>query len=130
MSLNNYPVDRAHWRKWLYAVIFESDTQAGRNFDIALLCTILFSILCVSLESVTALPYSVREILRILEWVLTAVFTTEYILRLLTATEPRRYATSFFGIVDLCSIIPSYVSLMIGAYHGLLLLRVIRLLRV
>jgi voltage-gated potassium channel len=118
------------WRQRLYAVIFESDTPAGKIFDVALLVIIVTSIVVVSLESVESLRARYGPLLVGLEWIFTILFTIEYVLRLLCTRRPIAYATSFFGIVDLVSILPTYISLLLPGSQYLLVVRILRLLRV
>jgi voltage-gated potassium channel len=129
-SMSDIPARRAAWRKRMYIVIFGADTWAGKLFDIVLLWLILLSILCVSLETVSLIRQEYRDLLRRAEWFFTILFTIEYFLRLLAAPKASRYARSFFGLIDLCSIIPTYLSLYIAGTQSLLVIRAIRLLRV
>jgi len=117
-------------RQRLYRIIFEADTPAGRAFDIALLWMISLSVLAVVLESVNAIQVQFGKALLILEWIFTIVFTLEYIVRLYCARTPVRYAFSFYGLVDLLSILPSYFSFFITGSQSLLVIRGFRLLRV
>jgi voltage-gated potassium channel len=117
-------------RARLHEVIFESDTPAGRAFDIALLWAILFSIAAVTLESVTAVRERFGFELRALEWGFTGLFTLEYVLRLVAVRRPLAYATSFFGLVDLLAILPTFLSLLFPGAQSLLVVRVVRMLRV
>jgi voltage-gated potassium channel len=121
---------RSAWRNRLYTVIFESDTPAGRLFDEVLLVAILMSVVAVILESMPAMRARWGSSLRTAEWAFTLLFSLEYILRLVSARHPRRYATSFFGIVDLLAILPSYVGLFVPQTQALIIIRAIRLLRV
>ena len=121
---------RAAWRRRLYTIIFEADTRTGKAFDVALLWAIAFSVLAVLLESVRDIRADYGDILRAAEWTFTILFTLEYGLRLTSAARARRYATSFFGVVDLLSILPTYLSLVIAGTHSLLVIRALRLLRV
>ncbi len=118
------------WRAHLHEVIFEADTPAGKAFDIGLLVCILISVAAVLLESVE----SIREVwgpeLKLLEWGLTILFTIEYLIRLATIGRPWRYALSFFGVVDLLSILPTYVSIVYAGSQSLIVIRALRLLRV
>jgi voltage-gated potassium channel len=118
------------WRPRLREIIFEADTPAGRAFDVALLWAIVASVLAVMLESVV----TVRELwgpwLRGFEWFITALFTVEYALRLICVSRPLAYARSFFGIVDLLAILPSYVSLLLPGSQSLVVIRGLRLLRI
>lgn len=117
-------------RQRMYELIFESDTRAGRNFDVALLVTILLSVLLVTLESVRTIREAWGPWMNAVEWVVTAAFTVEYALRLYCVRNPLKYARSFFGIVDLISILPAYLELFIEGTHFLMVVRVLRLLRV
>jgi voltage-gated potassium channel len=117
-------------RARLHTIIFESETPAGRAFDVGLLWAIVLSVLAVMLESVEAIRIQYGAIIRVLEWCFTVVFTLEYVLRLLSVNRPLRYASSFFGLVDLMAILPSVLSLMLPGVQSLLVVRVLRLLRV
>jgi voltage-gated potassium channel len=121
---------RARWRQVAHEVIFESDTRAGRAFNVALFIVIVASVLVVTLESVQSIRRDHAPLLRTVEWVFTAVFTVEYALRLASVDRPLRYATSFFGLVDLLSIVPSYASLLLPGAQAMLAIRALRLLRV
>ena len=114
----------------LHEIIFEADTPAGKVFDISLLVLIAASVLVVMLESVDPLQQRYSKIFTYLEWAFTIVFTIEYILRLYCVYRPIKYATSFFGIVDLLSILPTYLSLFVQGTHYLIVIRGLRLLRV
>lgn len=114
----------------LYRVIFESDTDAGRRFDLLLIAAILVSILIVLVDSVHT--YSVRygDIIDMLEWSFTLLFTVEYAARLYCVQKPLRYATSFFGIIDLLSVLPTYLAFFFPELHALLDVRILRLIRI
>ncbi|MEM7110511.1 MAG: ion transporter [Bacteroidota bacterium] len=118
------------WKERLFIVIFEADTPLGKFFDIALLIAILLSVLAVMLESVDDIKADHGTSLYIAEWIFTVFFTLEYILRIVIVEKPWRYVRSFFGIVDLLSIIPTYLGLFLAGAHSLLIIRSIRLLRV
>jgi voltage-gated potassium channel len=120
----------APWRKRLHEIIFEADTPAGKAFDVALLVAIFLSILAVMLESVADVRERYGLVLRAAEWFFTILFTIEYVLRLISVRRPWRYATSFFGIVDLLAILPTYLSLFVAGTQSLLVIRSLRLLRV
>jgi len=111
-------------------VIFEADTRAGRWFDILLIVSILASVTVVMLDSVRGLRLLHGETLYRLEWFFTLIFTVEYLLRLLCAPRPLRYARSFFGVVDLLSILPTYLSLIFPASKFLVVIRLLRILRI
>jgi len=117
-------------RRRLHIIIFEADTPAGKVFDVTLLCAIALSIVAVMLESVTSVADRFGDELRLAEWVFTLLFTVEYGLRMLCVDRPSRYARSFFGIVDLLAILPSYLSLLIPGSQSLLVIRALRLLRI
>ena len=117
-------------RARLHEVIFESDTRAGRFFDLTLIWLILLSVATVVLESVREVREQYGTLLYTLEWVFTLLFTIEYGLRLLSVRRPLRYATSFFGIVDLLAIVPTYLSVFVPGSQYLLVIRILRLLRV
>jgi len=121
---------RPRWRERLHEVIFEADTPAGRFFDLALLVAIAFSVAAVLLESVAAIREQYGPTLRIVEWALTIGFTVEYVLRLIAVDRPWRYAVSFYGIVDLLAILPTYLALLLPVTQPLMVIRGIRLLRV
>lgn len=117
-------------RARLHQIIFEADTFAGRAFDVTLMILIVVSILTVSMETMRDLSPRTQSAMVVLEWVLTAVFTLEYVLRLMAVRQPWRYATSFFGIVDLLAILPTWLGLFIPGAQALLVVRVLRLLRI
>ena len=114
----------------IHEIIFEADTPWGKFFDIALLVIISLSVVVVMLESVDYLNDEYRMLFLILEWTFTIIFTVEYILRLYSIYRPIKYATSFFGIIDLLAILPTYLSLFIGGTQALVVIRALRLLRV
>ena len=118
------------FRERLRIVIFEADTRAGKAFDVALLISIGLSILAVMLESVPEINTEHAALLRRAEWGFTALFSLEYALRLYSVPQPLRYARSFFGVVDLLSILPSFISLVLPGAQSMLVIRSIRLLRV
>lgn len=117
-------------KKKIYDVIFESDTPAGKMFDVVLMIIIVISILLVVVESIPSLPESLLPYLRVLEYVFTFFFTLEYLLRLYCSPNPRKYACSFFGIIDLLATLPFYVSWVFGPARYLLIVRTFRLIRV
>lgn len=113
----------------LWRVIFLSDTRPARAFDIALLWIIALSVLVVMLESVPAYRERHGALFEVLEWIFTALFTVEYALRIWTVSNKKRYLFSFFGLVDLISIAPTYLALLFPGAQFLLVIRVLRLLR-
>jgi len=118
------------WRQRLHGLIYESNTPAGKAFDITLLILIFSSIAVVMLDSVEEYNRSFGDLLYILEWIFTILFTIEYILRLVSIRRPLLYATSFLGVIDLLSIIPTYLSVFYIGAQSLLVIRALRLLRV
>lgn len=121
--------DSALKRK-LHTIIFEADTKAGKAFDIALLAAILLSVLVVMLESVKSFNAHYSFQLDTLEWVFTILFTIEYALRIYAIKNPYKYIFSFYGIIDLLSIIPTYLSVFFGGAESFVVIRSFRLLRV
>ncbi|PYE56663.1 ion transporter [Deinococcus yavapaiensis] len=121
---------RAPWRVSLGNVIFNNDTRAGQLFDLALTLLIFASVFAVMLESVSGLRRSYGVMLRDLEWLFTIVFTVEYTLRLVTARRALHYSRSFFGVVDLLSILPGFIALLFPGTQAFTVVRALRLLRV
>lgn len=117
-------------RERLYVIIFKSDTPAGKAFDVALIAAILASVVAVCLETMPAYRIAYADLFLRIEWGFTLLFTVEYALRLYCARSARRYATSFFGGVDLLAIVPTYVSLLVPGAQYLLVVRLLRTLRV
>ncbi len=113
-----------------YDIVFEVDTKSGKIFDIILLIAITLSIFFVMLESVVAIEIEYGVWLKYAEWVVTIVFTIEYLLRIWMVKKPISYIISFYGIIDLFSILPTYIGLFVSGAHGLVVIRAIRLLRV
>ena len=124
------PAGRPRWRRALHEVIFEADTPLGRLFDVALIVLILASVLAVLLESVASVRLAFGRQLLWFEWAVTLLFTIEYVLRLLAVERPAAYARSFFGVVDLLAILPTYLGVLVPGAHSLLVIRSLRLLRV
>ena len=127
---NNSPTPFAPWRARLHEVIFEADTKQGRRFDIVLIIAILASVVVVALDSVQTMPAWTDTLFVILEWFFTILFTIEYVLRIISVRKPWRYIFSFYGIVDLLSILPTYVGLFVPNAHELMVIRLLRLLRI
>jgi len=121
---------QAQWRERLYVVIFESNTPAGKGFDVLLILAIALSVVAVALESVRSVDALYGNWLRGAEWGFTILFTIEYGLRLMCARNPWRYATSFFGVIDLLAIIPTYLSAAVPGAQHLIAVRILRTLRV
>jgi voltage-gated potassium channel len=128
--LQRYGKPEGGWREELYEVIFESHTRKGQIFDLVLIGAILLSVATVVLTSIAPVADRYGDWLVVSEWVFTLLFTVEYIGRLLCVKRPDRYARSFFGVIDLMSVVPSYVSLFIPGSHVLLDVRILRLLRI
>lgn len=114
----------------MHEIIFEAETPLGKWFDIALMFLIIVSVLAVAIESLPGLSENTKNALYVLEWILTIFFTFEYVMRLYVVYRPIKYATSFYGVVDLLSIIPTYLSLFILHSNSLMIIRALRLLRV
>jgi voltage-gated potassium channel len=113
-----------------YHVIFETESFWGRAFDVVLILAILASVTIVMLDSVASIRQEHGSALRALEWVFTLLFTLEYVLRLWSVRSPRSYALSFFGVIDLLSVIPTYLSVLLPGGQFLAVIRVLRVMRV
>lgn len=118
------------WRERVYTIIFEADTRAGRRFDLWLIAAIIASVVVVVLDSVAVISRRYELLFNWLEWLITLLFTAEYALRLVCVRHPIRYMTSVFGIIDLLSILPTYVALFFPEAYALMDVRILRLLRV
>ncbi len=114
----------------LHEIIFEADTPAGKGFDLLLIVAILTSVLVVILESVESIRHDYGRLLHTLEWTFTIIFTLEYFARIMALKKPVYYITSFFGIIDLLSIAPTYLSVFSYGAHALMVFRILRLLRI
>lgn len=117
-------------RRDLYSLLFESDTRTGMLFDLGLIGAVLLSILVVLLDSVHTIQARHGLALNVLEWTFTLLFTLEYAARLYSVEHRMRYVTSFFGIIDLLAILPTYVAFFVPEAHALLDVRILRLLRI
>ena len=126
--MNNKPLNS--WRRKLHEIIYEADTPAGKLFDVVLLIIIIASIAFVMLESVKSINEKYFDLLNVLEWVITILFSIEYIARIIAVKKPLKYIFSFYGIIDFLSTAPKYISLFFGGIHALAALRALRLLRV
>jgi len=124
---NIKPLD---WKSKLHEIIYEADTKEGKLFDIILIITIVISIILVMLESVSSIDQKYHNFLNISEWIITILFTLEYIARIVCIKKPSSYIFSFYGIIDLLATIPKYLSLIFIGTHALIALRALRLLRV
>ncbi len=118
------------WRGKLHQIIFEAETPAGKLFDVILLVLIVLSVIAVLIDSVSHIHIRYGEVLFIAEWVFTILFTIEYFLRIYTTFRPQKYIFSFYGIIDLLAILPTYLSLVFVGTQYLLVIRMLRLLRV
>jgi voltage-gated potassium channel len=127
--LENKP-QKSNWKHKLHEIIYEADTSEGKLFDVILLIAILASIILVMLESVDSFDAKYHDSLIIGEWVITILFSLEYVFRIISIKKPTKYIFSFFGIIDFLSTIPIYLSLIYAGSQGLVALRALRLLRV
>ena len=114
----------------LYSVIFGTETLTGRIFDLVLIGLISLSVVCVLLDSVDAYHLQYPNLLYSLEWFFTIIFTVEYVTRLYCSPNPKAYAKSFYGIVDLLAVVPTYLSLFVASTHFLIVIRLLRVLRI
>jgi len=122
--------EQESWQHKLYVIIFGADTFWGKTFDVILLVAILLSVIAVMLESVSDIKLAYGDELYIIEWFFTIVFSIEYIARIIVAKNRWKYITSLFGIIDLLSIIPTFISVFYVGAQSLSIIRSIRLLRV
>lgn len=118
------------WKTKLHEIIYEADTPAGKLFDVLLLITIFTSIILVMLESVPSIHDQYDAFFDISEWIITFLFSIEYILRIISIKKPKHYIFSYYGIIDFLSTIPKYIALFFGGAHALIVLRSLRLLRI
>jgi voltage-gated potassium channel len=118
------------FRSKVYEIVFESDTRAGRLFDLILLWLIVFSILSVFMESVASFRAKYLYEIHVAEWIFTILFTIEYFLRVYSSHKPLKYIFSFYGIVDFISFIPNYLTFFFAGLQYLMVIRAFRLLRV
>lgn len=123
------PASETGWRRRWFDIIYRHDDAPSRNFDLLLVVAIIASVVVIMLDSVQDLHRRHAQTLYVMEWVFTALFTAEYLLRLAVVRRPLRYATSIWGVIDLLSILPSYVSLLVPGAQSLLVVRVLRILR-
>ncbi|MFM9923886.1 ion transporter [Variovorax sp. H27-G14] len=118
------------WRRTLFSVIFESESRLGRLFDLILIAVIMTSVTVVILDSVQAIHLRWGHVFGVLEWVFTALFTLEYVGRLACVKRPVRYAASFYGVIDLLALLPTFLATLTPGLSYLIDVRVLRLLRV
>ena len=121
---------KPRWKARLHEVIFEADTPAGKGFDVLLIISILASVVVVMLDSMGSVRIQRGNLLYGLEWFFTLLFTVEYFLRILCVGRPLKYALSFYGLVDLLAIFPTYLSLVLPGSQYLLVIRILRILRI
>lgn len=130
MSHKSQESENANLKHWIHEVIFEADTRIGKIFDIWLLVFIVLSVLAVILESVEEFDLKFHYLFFIAEWFFTIIFTIEYGLRIYSVRKPWKYMTSFYGIVDLLALLPTYLSIIFTGSHYFLVVRAMRLLRI
>ena len=118
------------WRRKVHEIIYEADTPTGKLFDIVLLIIIIISLILVMMESVPSLGAKYAEEFILAEWIITIFFTIEYALRIISINKPSKYIFSFYGIIDLLSTIPLYLTFFFGGLNALLAVRSLRLLRI
>lgn len=130
--MNNSTINynKSTWRSRLYEIIFEADTPGGKIFDVILIISIILSVIAVMLDSVKSINLKYGEILYIAEWFFTIIFTIEYIFRFMLVNKPLKYAGSFFGVVDLLAILPTYLSVLFPGTQFLIVIRLLRVLRI
>lgn len=126
----NAPGEKHGFRYWLYVTIFQNSTTAGKIFDIALIILILTNVIVLMLESVEDFAITYAKVFHVLDYVFMIVFTLEYLLRLYCVRSAREYAKSFYGIIDLLAILPSYIEFILPSWHMLMIIRSFRLLRI
>ncbi len=117
-------------KEGIHNIVFEADTPAGKLFDTLLFLTIAFSVIIVMLNSVNTLHIEYGKLFLTIEWVITILFTLEYIARIYAVRKPIKYIFSFYGIIDLLSILPTFISLFVTGTHLLLVIRMLRLMRI
>ena len=127
---HNFLPERVRWKRKLFRIIFKSDTKLGKLFDICLLILIVLSTFIVMMESVQVFDVKLHNVFVILEIIITAFFTVEYVLRIMTIKNKKDYIFSFFGIIDFLAILPFYLSLFIPITKYFLIIRMLRMLRI
>ena len=118
------------WRESLNSIIFGAETRTGKCFDVLLIICIACSVLAVMLSSVESIYAKYGNLFFYIEWTFTILFSIEYLLRLISVRQPKLYARSFYGMIDLLSILPSYISLLLPGIKYMLVIRILRLLRI
>ena len=122
--------DKFTWKQRIHEIIFESDTAAGKLFDVVLLLLIFTSVILVVIESIPTMHLRFLNEFAILEWIITIIFSLEYFFRIYSVKKPKGYIFSFYGIIDLLAIVPSYLSIFLVGTHYLMVIRAFRLLRI
>jgi len=130
MVNDNLNTRNKNWKNKLHEILYEADTRAGKIFNIVLFIVIIASIILVMLESIQEIDKKYHDFLNISEWIITVLFTIEYIARIVSVKKPSKYIFSFFGIIDLLSTIPKYLSFFLVGSHSLVALRALRLMRI
>ena len=130
LPTNFGPAAGAAWRAHWFHIIFGHEDKPGKRFDVALILVIAASIAVALLDSVASVRVQFSLALHLLEWGFTVIFTIEYFVRLAVVDRPSRYARSFFGIVDLLSVLPTWISLVLAGSQYLLVIRALRMLRI
>jgi len=118
------------WREKIYQIIFKANTKSGKTFDIILLFSIILSVIAVLLDSVELIRIKYGNAIIFTEWFFTILFTVEYVFRIISVKKRSKYIFSFFGIIDLLAVLPSYLSLLFIGTQYFLVIRILRLLRV
>lgn len=122
--------EQTGWRHRLHEIIFEADTRFGKAFDLVLIVSIILSVLVVMLDSIESYQVLYGDWFYSLEWFFTILFTIEYVTRIISVKKARGYIFSFYGIVDLISILPTYISILLPGSQYFLVIRILRVLRV
>ena len=130
MVVNQLIPASGKFRSYLYDVIFKTDTRAGKIFDVVLLYVILVNIVVVMLDSVPSLQHKYINFFYWIEWIFTGLFVFEYLFRIISLKNPFRYIFSFYGLIDLLAILPSFLGIFISGTESLKIIRAVRLLRV
>jgi len=123
------PQNFSNFREKLHEIIFEAETKEGRLFDIILLIAIVINIAILMFESIPGQSPEMARFYYVADWIFTVFFTIEYAFRLYAVYDPAKYATSFFGVIDLLSVLPTYLSVLFPGFHSLMIIRSLRLLR-
>ncbi len=122
-------IQRLRLKETLFNIVFKADTRAGKAFDLILIATIILSIFVVLTESVASIWAEYTQLFKTLEWLITILFSAEYLLRIAIVRTPRKFIFSFYGIIDLLSCLPAYIALFTAGASGLVVIRALRLLR-